>query len=414
MTSIPLVSFPPLDLNHLAWRSVNSSDAYKLICANANSFGLTRICNITGLDFIGIPVYMCMRPRGRFFSISAGKGFTHVDAIVSAAMESIEMDVAERLSIDESEFLSYDMLPQLNRIPIDLLPKISTSNFRSDQMINWVKGYACNSSELFYLPFECVSMDAYFVAAGMARFAGGSNGLASSVDRSEAVLSAIYEVIERDSLACWSHYHSIHRHVKFFRIELRSIPFGSSLSLVRQIVEAGLNIYIIQLRNELNIPVFSCHILNNLDQATTSASGYGCHHSTELALNRAITEAAQSRACLISGSREDILKTKFKTIDYSHAHSYFFNFIPEDIHIESDVAFSTKSALVSLVEKFRTLGWHVPIVFDYPNAQPFSVVRVICPSLMPVSFSGMTISHPRRNSFCPPRSPFQLFCESLG
>ena len=82
-----------------------------------------------------------------------------------------------------------------------------------------------------------------------------------------------------------------------------------------------------QLRNELNIPVFSCHILNSVDMATTSASGYGCHHSTELALNRAITEAAQSRACLIAGSREDMLKTKFKTIDYSHTHTIFSNFI---------------------------------------------------------------------------------------
>ncbi len=414
MTSFPLVSFTSLELNRLAWRSVKTFDAYNLICANAKSFGLTRISNITGLDFTGIPVYMCMRPRGRFFSISAGKGITHIDAIVSAAMESIEMDVAERLSIDESEYLSYDMLPEPNRIPIDLLPTISTSNFSFSQGINWVKGYACNSCEMYYLPFECVSMDAYFVAAGMARFAGGSNGLASSVDRSEAVLSAIYEVIERDSLACWSHYHSIRRHIKFFRVDLNSIPFDSSLSLVRQIVDAGLNIYIIQLRNELNIPVFSCHILNSLDQATTSASGYGCHHITEVALNRAITEAAQSRSCLIAGSREDILKSKFKTIDYSHAHSYFSNFIPEDLHLEPDVVFSTQSALASIVDKFRSLGWHPPIVYDYPHAYPFSVVRVICPSLMPVSFSGMTISHPRIHSFCPPRSPFQIFCESLG
>src|SRR5215469_14560882 len=53
--------------------------------------GITRIANITGLDRIGIPVTLAIRPNGKTLSNSSGKGVSLDAAMVSAAMEGIEL-----------------------------------------------------------------------------------------------------------------------------------------------------------------------------------------------------------------------------------------------------------------------------------------------------------------------------------
>ena len=60
-------------------------------------FGITRLANVTGLDRIGIPVWMCIRPNGRSLSVSQGKGVTAELAQASAVMESIELYHAEHV-----------------------------------------------------------------------------------------------------------------------------------------------------------------------------------------------------------------------------------------------------------------------------------------------------------------------------
>src|SRR5215475_8652615 len=61
------------------------------------ALGITRVANVTGLDRIGIPVWLCVRPNSRCLSVSQGKGLTAELAQVAAVMESIEMYHAERV-----------------------------------------------------------------------------------------------------------------------------------------------------------------------------------------------------------------------------------------------------------------------------------------------------------------------------
>ena len=56
-------------------------------------FGITRVANITGLDRIGIPVWISVRPHGRSLSVAQGKGLTPELAQASAVMESIELAI---------------------------------------------------------------------------------------------------------------------------------------------------------------------------------------------------------------------------------------------------------------------------------------------------------------------------------
>src|SRR5712692_8315682 len=60
--------------------------------------GITRLADVTGLDWIGLPVYQAIRPNSRNISVSQGKGLTRAQAKVSALMESLESFHAEEIA----------------------------------------------------------------------------------------------------------------------------------------------------------------------------------------------------------------------------------------------------------------------------------------------------------------------------
>ena len=63
----------------------------------AKQMGITRLGNITGLDRIGIPVAIAVRPNSRSVSVSQGKGLDLPQAMASALMEASEGFHAEEL-----------------------------------------------------------------------------------------------------------------------------------------------------------------------------------------------------------------------------------------------------------------------------------------------------------------------------
>ena len=397
----------------LEWRLHSASYTYDLILKNRTRFGVTRLVDITGLDCLGIPVYLAIRPRGRSMSVSAGKGITHIESKVSALMESIEIDVAERVNADHYLFCRFVDIDSEHSINFNLFPRITTAPINEISYINWVAGYELGTHVIKYIPQQVVSMDIRSHEESMSSFAWGTNGLASSCILSEAILSGLYEIIERDTLTCWSFLRSKNRSLREFVIDEESIPFDSTMTLIKTIQESKLNIFLIYLPNELNIPVIKCHVLNTIDPARATASGYGCHHNIEVALNRAITEAVQGRCCYIAGSREDMFKAKYNSVDYGYALDYFSKLTPEALDIGKKVSLSTDEAIEDIVAKSDQQGWLRPITYVYENADPFSVVKIFWPSLASTSFSSMTLRHERLRLFKAPRTAYQLLCDSL-
>ena len=51
-------------------------------------FGITRLANVTGLDYLGVPVFMAVRPNSRSLSVSQGKGLDEISAKTSAFMRT--------------------------------------------------------------------------------------------------------------------------------------------------------------------------------------------------------------------------------------------------------------------------------------------------------------------------------------
>ena len=90
-------------------------------------FGITRVANVTGLDHIGIPVVMVVRPNGKSLSVSQGKGLTMDAAKASGIMESIEAHHAENIDLPV-RFETYRRLERTESVvDVTLLPQLQKS-----------------------------------------------------------------------------------------------------------------------------------------------------------------------------------------------------------------------------------------------------------------------------------------------
>ena len=74
------------------------------------------------------------------------------------------------------------------------------------------------------------------------------------------------------------------------------------------IKDAGLDVAVWHASTTVEVPCFACAIADVRGNTLypQHAAGYGCHVSKEIALLRALTEAAQTRLTFISGARDDL------------------------------------------------------------------------------------------------------------
>lgn len=278
------------------------------------AMGLTRIADVTGLDSIGIPVCMAVRPNSRSLSVFQGKGLTLPLARVSAAMEAIETYHAENDSL-EITTASYEELSREHAVcdpyELNLHPR---SLYHHRLAIPWVRGYDLIRRSAVYVPYELVHLRFLKRQAPLPLFFQGSNGLASGNHLLEAISHAICEVVERDATALWelSRMEPESDGTILDPATIDSDPCGE---LLERIERAGLVAYLCDQTSDVGIPAFGC-VISERDATTRllrrgSAGGYGCHLSKEIALSRAITEAAQSRLTHISGARDDMYRHSY-------------------------------------------------------------------------------------------------------
>ncbi len=114
---------------------------------------ITRVANVTGLDAIGVPVVMVVRPNARSLSVSQGKGLTLAAAKASGIMESIELYHAEHVYLPLM-LGSYEELRHTRRlIDVAQLPQSSDGAFHPNLQALWIEGYNLLQQELVWLPF---------------------------------------------------------------------------------------------------------------------------------------------------------------------------------------------------------------------------------------------------------------------
>jgi ribosomal protein S12 methylthiotransferase accessory factor len=268
--------------------------------------GITRVADITGLDNIGIPVVTVCRPNSRSVTLSLGKGLDLAAAKASGVMENIETFMAERIirplilgSVNDLRF-SHPL------IDVDLLPRTTDSRYHPDLPILWIEGKDLFTGEARWVPYEMVHT-AYTLPAptGTGCFVATSNGLASGNHLLEATSHAICETVERDATTL--HNLRTTAEAARHRIDPQTVADPGCAESLDRLDRAGLSVMIWDITTDIRIPAFKCMIADGHHDPVRTvdcAVGMGCHPSREVALLRAITEAAQTRLAVISGARE--------------------------------------------------------------------------------------------------------------
>lgn len=277
--------------------------------------GITRIANVTGLDRVGIPVVMVVRPNSRALTVSQGKGVDIEAATVSGIMESIESYHAERIHIPLRRSSFEDLHFSENTVNIDQLPLIKSSKFSINKRLLWVEAIDLINEENVWVPHELVHTDFTIpFTEDSGCFMLSTNGLASGNHFSEAVSHAICELVERDALAIWAHRDQSYRDSTL--VDINSIDDPVCKDILEKFYDAELEVSIWDLTSDIELPCFNCIISEKTDGSKQryTTSGMGCHPSRRIALFRALSEAAQSRLTCISGSRDDMDRELYRQL----------------------------------------------------------------------------------------------------
>lgn len=364
--------------------------------------GVTRIADITNLDRLGIPVFSAIRPSAAkgAISIYSGKGSTDQRARISAVMESFERCLAERPGLNaniagnisapalvESYATArenYNMLDPKNL----LLPQPYTPN----SLMEWVGAYDLINKEEIYVSANAVYHP--YDAPGQCQklFLSNTNGLASGNVLEEAILHGMLEVIERDAISIAQFSRNLGKEIVLTEED------GYLYELARKFRETGIELKIWLVPTDTGIPtVIAATDDVKLKDPALLVMGAGSHLKPEIAVARAITEAAQSRVVQIQGAREDTDREGFiRSVGYERVKrlNWFWFGEGEKISLSDVEDLSRKSPAENIdviLEKLKGLTDRV-IVADLSREEvPVPVVRVIIPG-----FELFTIDRDRK------------------
>ncbi len=389
-------------LNYPNYRSVTAEKTYERIKPFFKEMGITRVANITGLDEIGIPVYIAVRPNSRSLSLSQGKGISPINAKVSAVMETIEAYHGEYMDVEPLKY----SINRMNETGQPLCQYQNMSSFKNSHLdksleMEWIPGTNLLGGNSFYVPYETVHVDMRLGSTVRnPYFIQSSNGLASGNTPQEAINHAACELVERDSYACWTLQPPEYRDSTKVRID--SIDCDIACRLIERFYAAKTYVGIWNITSDIGLPAFLVRVIPK-DRPPYSnippASGFACHPDRNLALLRALTEAAQSRLTFIAGARDDVRLSHYRTFTSASEYGRWYHSVFEQPELESyqNVPLykpvTTNDVWQILKENLTKAGINQIISVDLSKPQfGIAVQKVIIPGLEgSESYSSMNL-----------------------
>lgn len=297
-------------------RVLTEEETLEKIKNSLNEIGVTRIASITDLDRIGIPVFSSIRPSAAEGAISvySGKGNTDNQARISAMMESFERCLAERNGInnDVKEDIkgqhiveSYDNLRYENQV-INPESLLISEDCSPQILLEWIKGWDIAGSREIYVPANAVYHPYDAPGRTGKLFRSNTNGLAAGNTIEEAIFHGLLEVIERDALSI----------AEFSRNPGKELILneedGENYELLKKFTDNEVDVKLWVLNHDTEITtVVAATDDTRLRDAALLVMGAGSHLKPDIAVRRALTEAAQSRVVQIHGAREDTERERF-------------------------------------------------------------------------------------------------------
>ncbi|WP_296884950.1 YcaO-related McrA-glycine thioamidation protein [uncultured Methanobrevibacter sp.] len=352
--------------------------------------GITRITEITHLDRIGLPVFSAIRPTSQdgAISIYGGKGISVEHAKASAMMEGFERYSAEKQNENTVTGSISEISTKGNVIDIETLtlPKDFKKENIDSLNLEWNICHDLISGEDYYVPSNAIYHP--YVSNDntvQSLFKSNTNGLASGNSLDEALLHGMFEVIERDA---WSIFELTHKNSS--QIDLDSIESDVVNDALLKFSENKINIKLMDLTADINVPTIAASADDTLlKDAGLLTLGIGTHLDPEVAILRALTEVAQSRATQIHGAREDTVRADFaRTAGYERMkriNKHYFQEEDEKIALSDIKNNSTDSITKDIDIVLNELKANeIEHVLYYDLTRPeldVNVVRVIIPTM---------------------------------
>lgn len=371
--------------------------------------GVTRVADLTGLDQLGIPVYAAIRPGDTGYNIYVhnGKGPTKLQAKIGAMMEALEIFCSEQYA-GESRIASYAALSQEARtlspksLVLPLRDEVAPLTDLETLPTEWLCGTDLFSGEPTWVPADAV----------LARprppeirplFFGSTNGLASGNTHEEAICHALAELIERDAFSLAEiRIHLRARlaalHQQLFPggapvarehvpdLDLASVADESIAALVERFRRAQVPLVVKVITSDLSVPTFLAVTTRDYGDHLALHTGQGTHPNARVALTRALTEAAQSRAAHIQGSREDYVQQRHASVS-----AWLLETAPDTVPFESLPSWDHADVLDDLtfmLGRLRQAGIEQAVAVDLTlPALTIPVVRVVVPALETLAVS---------------------------
>jgi len=332
--------------------------------------GITRLANITGLDNVGIPVVNCIRPNSKHLTVAQGKGVTLEDAKISAIMESIEGYCAENI-LDSDIIGTYSELKKsFNLLDPSNISKGLYQFNKDNYHAIWLPAQNLIDNKAVYLAAGNVCLNTVDFPA-RAIFGATSDGLAAGSTRENAILHGLYEIIERAALAEWWKLPFLAKQKT--QIKLSSIVDNLNQPLLKKFQQANVSVAIFKVDSKVKIPVYFCIISgNDFSRNIGQFCGSGAHASAQIALSRALLEAAQSRLTWIAGTRDEVFPEYYQ----NKKALIWQDFSDQGLEFSPEHKIKNLSELLSNLAKY----FQEIILFDHANSDlNIPVVHVLIP-----------------------------------
>lgn len=368
-------------------RTIAPEEAFEKMLPFLKEIGVTRFPNLTGLNRSGIPCVNAIRPDIKNPSVSHGKGLTVASAMASAAGEAAERYHCFNIRPPSIE-CSYSELQKKYRVihPERLqLSKNSLFNIHKPEF--WTFGWDIIHQEEVAVPLELVYLGGvYSDPVNQYSFQCTSNGISAGLDFLESLSQAMYEVFERDAIACNDMLSRAQgSELPLNRVRLESIEFPVVRNLFERMESADILPLLFDCTVDTEVPTYACYTIDRLDPRPLMALGMGASLDPETAMVRAVTEAIQADVALHSGTRDLSYRDglfysrlygvqKYIDIYYANEGSAHTG--------KSEMTNTFEDDIMRCIDKLKSLNLDQFIVLDLTVPDfPGAIVKVIIPGL---------------------------------
>jgi putative methanogenesis marker protein 1 len=366
-------------------RSKSPADTLLFIDGMKETLGMKSFQDATHLDRIGLPVFTCFRIRpDQSKTWHTGKGFTAVQAQVSLTMEGIERYCSEfrdeyrgRLVLDSYNNLKKKDLAVLDPAAL-ILPQFS--QYTPDDVFYWVSGYDLIGREEILTPACTVYHPFHLDDKPVINT--HTDGIASGNTMEEAVFHGLMEVIERDawSIAKFSGDASD-------AITIEDRPENQFLlDIVDKFNRANIEIVAKDITSDIGIPVIAAFSQDLEQESMIPIDGFGAHLDPKVAMARALTEVATTRALFIQKYGFDGLRDELPTYYFMDSAGEDFRFYAHAEIPLADMEVGYHDDLMEDIKKsagiLQSRGHERLIVVDLTRPDVgLPTVRVIVPGM---------------------------------